>query len=300
MTVRVCFFPGAGVLPVLAAANNGMFSEAGLEVELIETRSSTDLMQGLIAGDYDIVHAAPDNFIAWADRTQSEVVAWIGGTSGPLTLVSAPDIADVAQLRGRSIAVDSPTSGFSSVLQTILHAAGLGPDDYHLDPIGATHLRYQALTRGDTVATLVSLPLSLQAEAEGFHLLADHTAVIPRFQGGAGGSLRGWLDGNTATADSYLASLQRSLTWLYAPNDPEDVIELVAELYEMERAQAAALCAAILDPVHGWPPSALIDTVGMEIVCELRASTIGPPALDPASYIDLDPYRRVMGNLASG
>ena len=295
MKITACYFPGAGSLPILAAAERGMFDDAGLDVELVPTRSSTDLMQGLIDGDFQVVHAAPDNFVAWADRTGADIVAWVGGTSGPLALVAAPEITEIEQLRGRSIAVDSPTSGFSAVLQTILRAAGFGPDDYELDDVGATHLRYRALLDGKAVATLLSLPLTLQAPGEGLNVLTDHTAVIPRFQGGAGGSLRAWLMQHPATADAYLRGIRGALTWLYAPDEPEDVIDYTAATFETDHAQARELCTVILDPVHGWPPSGFIDPVGMEIMCELRSRTIERPAKEPAAYMANKPTKREQG-----
>ena len=82
--VRLCMFSGASSLPIFAAAHVGLFARSGLEVDIELTRSSHQLMEGLSDGRYDIVHAAPGNFVEWRDRTGDPVLSWLGGTVGPL------------------------------------------------------------------------------------------------------------------------------------------------------------------------------------------------------------------------
>ena len=125
--LRICLFSGASSLPIRVADHMGMFERAGLAADHHLTRGSRELMEGLLAGRYDVVHAAPDNFIDWRDRTGADIVAWIGGASGPLQLIGSPEVAGVGDLAGRGIAVDSPESGFVSILMMILRAGGLVP-----------------------------------------------------------------------------------------------------------------------------------------------------------------------------
>ncbi|MGH2380439.1 MAG: ABC transporter substrate-binding protein, partial [Candidatus Limnocylindria bacterium] len=153
--LRVSTFAGAASLPLYAAKERGYFAAAGVDVELVKARDSTELMAGLVEGEFEVVHAAPDNFVAWRDRTHADIVAWIGGASGPLVLAGASEIRRVADLRGRDIAIDAPQSGFVSVLRRILRDAGLDPTDVGLVPVGATDLRLEALRSGRVVATLL-------------------------------------------------------------------------------------------------------------------------------------------------
>ena len=293
MTLRVCTFSGASSLPMVVAQEQGLFAAAGLDVELVETRSSAELMGGLVDGTFAIVHAAPDNFIAWRDRTRAPIVAWIGGASGPLALVARPGIGSVAELRGRSIAVDAPSSGFVSVLRKILRESGVPPEEVTLDPLGATHLRAAALREGRTDATMLTLPWSAAAIRDGLPVLADGRAVVPRLQGGTGGSLEGWLLSEPETADTYLRALVAALTWLQLPGNLEAARELVGRRYGVDAELAEEVRAAFTDPRTGWPPSALIDLAGIAAVCELRAENGQPPLHAPATYVSLEPYRRV-------
>lgn len=107
-------FGGAGNLPLLVAEERGYFARNGLAIELVPTANSADQLRGLIDGRWQIVHTSPDNLLAGSERVNVELVAWLGARNGPLTLVSQPPIRSVAELRGRSLAVDALDTGYAS------------------------------------------------------------------------------------------------------------------------------------------------------------------------------------------
>ena len=293
--LRVCLFSGASSLPVRIADHLGLLAEAGLAAEFHLTRGSGELVEGLLAGRYDVVHAAPDNFIEWSDRTGADIVSWIGGTSGPLQLIGSPELAEVGDLAGRGIAVDSPDSGFVSILMKIVRAGGLAAEDVSLVPLGSTHLRYEALVAGRTSATMLALPWSAMALEAGFSLLGDRDHVLPGMQGSCGASLRTWLAAHPNTADSYLKALCAAITWLNHPENLQDANRFICETYGTSPALAEAVRRSIMDPRTGWSPSAFIDPAGMEMVCRLRTENGRPPDRPATSYYTLEPYRRVFG-----
>ncbi|MXY76424.1 MAG: ABC transporter substrate-binding protein [Acidimicrobiia bacterium] len=293
--LRVCLFSGASSLPIRIADHLGLLSEAGLAAELHLTRGSRELVEGLAAGRYDVVHAAPDNFIEWSDRTGADIVSWIGGTSGPLHLIGSPELAGLADLAGRGIAVDSPDSGFVSILMKIVRAGGLAAEDVSLVPLGSTQLRYEALMAGRTAATMLALPWSAMALEAGFSLLGDRDQVLPGMQGSSGASLRTWLAAHPDTADSYLKALCAAITWLNHPANLEDANRYICETYGTSPALADAVHRSIMDPRTGWSPSAFIDPAGMDMVCRLRSENGRPPDRPATSYYTLEPYRRVFG-----
>jgi ABC-type nitrate/sulfonate/bicarbonate transport system substrate-binding protein len=294
--LRVSTFAGAASLPLYAAKERGYFAAAGIDVELVKARDSAELMAGLVEGDFEIVHAAPDNFVAWRDRTHADIVAWIGGASGPLVLAGASEIRRVADLRGREIAIDAPQSGFVSVLRRMLRDGGVDPADVRLVPVGATDLRLEALQSGRVVATLLTLPWLLTALDDGFVIVAEQSQVVPRLQGSCGASLRGWLATHVGPADAYLRAVVAALTWLYLPASRDAVRRLIRDRFGIDDRHAEAVCNAILDPVTGWPPSARIDPVGMDLVCALRLESDRPAEEPPETYYTLEPYIRVLGS----
>jgi ABC-type nitrate/sulfonate/bicarbonate transport system substrate-binding protein len=299
-SVRVCTFTGAAAVPIHVARERGYFAAAGLDVDIAETRGSNELMRGLLDGTFQVVHGAPDNVVAWSDREEVDIVAWIGLASGPVALVAGPEVAGIADLRGRRVAVDAPQSGFVSVLRRMLSDGGVAPDDVELAPIGATQLRYEQLRDHAVDATILTLPWLLNALDEGFRILAEQHDIVPRLQGSCGASTRTWLEGNGAAADAYLRGVVAALTWLYLPSSGGAVRELVRDRFGLSDRHAAAVCDAFLDPRTGWPPSARLDPAGMELVCALRASGDTPARQRPERYYTLDPYARVMGSSLLG
>ncbi len=293
--VRVSTFGGASSLPLFVAQERGFFEVNGLAVEITVTTGSHELMQGLVDGAFAVVHAAPDNFVAWRDRTAAEVVAWIGGTSGPVRLVAEPSVGQIRDLAGRSIAVDAQASGFVSVLRKLLRADGLADDDVELVPLGSTRLRFDALMAGQTPATMLTLPWSALATDKRFRSIGDQGDVLPRLQGSCAGSLAGWLAANPVVADAYLRSICASLTWCYTPGNEQAVTTVVAKRYGLEARLADQIRREIIDPIKGWPPSGMIDSAGLEAVCDLRRENGTPPELPVAAYISFEPYRRVFG-----
>jgi ABC-type nitrate/sulfonate/bicarbonate transport system substrate-binding protein len=294
--LAVATFSGASSLPLFIALELRLFERFGIDVDLTTVRNSDQLMEGLLDGTFPIVHSAPDNFIAWRDRTGRDIVAWTGGASGPLSLVAAPDVPSLNALRGRAIAVDSPESGFVSTLRLLLRSGGIAEDEIRLDPLGATQLRFKALVAGDTGASMLSLPWSLLAMEQGCHILGQQSDVLPRLQGSCGASLEGWLAENGDLADRYLRALVAALTAAYTGELPAaDIRRLLRDRYGIEDRHAEIVRAAFIDPVHGWPPSALIDADGMEAVCRLRADAGRPPRSSAKTYYTLEPYRRLFG-----
>lgn len=295
-SVNVCTFSGIGSLPVFAADRLRFFPAFGIEVNVEVTKNSRSLMNGLLGGTYDVVHAAPDNMIAWSDRTGEDLRAWIGGSAGPLALAARLGLSNVPDLRGQIIAVDAVTSGFVGVLREIMRWHGIGDDEYELREIGATPLRFEAVVAGDADATLLSIPLSLRAEARGLTIVATHETVLTRYQSFAGFSRGDWLDAEPDTADAYLRALVATLTWLYDPTNHDAVMALAEECFDLSSEEAVRATSIILDPATGWPPSGLIDVEAVATVCRLRAETSGPPLYDAPHYVDLRPYTRVVGS----
>ena len=293
--VRMCTFSGASSLPLLIARQRGFFRAFGLDVDLTSTRSSDELMRGLVDGQFDIVHAAPDNYIAWRDREGTDVVAWVGGASGPIRLIADPSIERPRDLARRPIAVDAVASGFVSVMRKILRADGLADADVELVELGSTQLRFEALKEGRASATMLTVPYSVLAMELGFRSLGDQRDVMPRLQGSCAGSMSSWLSAHPDLADAYLRSICASLTWLYTPGHEEEANTFIADHYGIETRHADEVRREIVDPVRGWSPSAMIDPVGIETVCELRRENGTPALLPPEAYYSFEPYRRVLG-----
>ena len=84
-----------------------------------------------------------------------------------------------------------------------------------------------------------------------------------------------------------------AITWLNDPKNRNEATRHIVDLYDVTDPVADTIRRSIMDPCSGWPPSAFIDPVGIEIVCDLRTENGQPPAAAPSTYYTLEPYQRV-------
>src|SRR5260370_10964628 len=101
-----------------------------------------------------------------------------------LSLVAAPEIRSIADLKGKTVSVDAMTTGFAFVLRAMLANAGLAEADVVFSKVGGGAQRLQALLRGEQTATLLNAPLDGAAVSKGFVRLATARSAIGPLQGG--------------------------------------------------------------------------------------------------------------------
>jgi len=161
-TLRVNVFPGGFNWPIFVAQENGYFAREDLAVELQATTGSVAQMTDFAAGRCDIVMTAFDNIVAYVEGegeapigAQPEFFAFLGSDDSFLSLVGAPGISKVADLRGRSVSVDAATTGQGE--QTQLALAGLVAQVFQHrlrvaagQPFGLGHGRPSAVIRVDS------------------------------------------------------------------------------------------------------------------------------------------------------
>ena len=115
----------------IAAFEGGFYKKHGLDVELIEFKSGTDLIKAIIAGQVDTGVLGFTNAVAWASKGADLKV--IGGAQHGYHAILAREetgITDVAGLKGRTLASQAEGSTADTVLKgVVLKNAGLKPDD---------------------------------------------------------------------------------------------------------------------------------------------------------------------------
>lgn len=122
----------------IAAYEGGFYKKHGLDVELVEFKSGTDLIKALIGGQLDTGVLGFTNAVAWASKGADLKVVG-GAQQGYHALVVRDDsgINKVADLKGHTLASQKEGSTADVVLKgVVLKNAGLKPDD--LDILGVS------------------------------------------------------------------------------------------------------------------------------------------------------------------
>ncbi|MCH8267381.1 MAG: ABC transporter substrate-binding protein, partial [Acidobacteria bacterium] len=129
-TLRVAVISeSANNWPLLVAEEKGYFSQEGLQVEMIVTGDSGRQLDGLAQGDYDIAHQAADHFIRAVEQGKDLFVFMT--ISRPIfDFVVDPAIRSIGDLKGKTIALDRPTTGYWLLFRKVFAENGLPPQDY--------------------------------------------------------------------------------------------------------------------------------------------------------------------------
>jgi ABC-type nitrate/sulfonate/bicarbonate transport system substrate-binding protein len=303
--VKVIVFPGANNWPIWAAEARGEFAKHGIRVALTPTPNSVFLMTGLIQGKFDVAIAAIDNLVAYQEgqgevKVEGEIdlVAVMGANNGFNSLMASPQVKDLADFRGRKVAVDAATTGYAFVLYDILRRNGLNAGDYVVERAGGSSRRWDALREGKQDGTLLSLPWDIIAANNGFKRLATSND-IGRFQGSAGIVQRKWAAANEARLVAFIGGYVAGLDWISDPANRDEAIALLRKnLKSLTPALADASYKVLLDPSTGLQRKAELDVAGLRTVLALR-SEYGQPRktlTDPMKYYDPSYYRKALGN----
>ena len=250
--LRVNTFPNAKALPFHAGIAQGIFAKRGIALELSFTENSASQRQGLAAGRFDMVHAAVDNAVAMAEA-RKDVVILTGGDSGMNEFFVQAYIGSLAELRGRTLAVDAPNTAYAIQAKKILLKEGLKEGaDYKVVPVGRGELRLKAMAENkDYAAAILNLPFTIQAEQLGMKSLGNTVDMLGPYQAGGAFALRSWVGANGGLLERYLAGYLESLRWVRGPENRAACVELL-----MDRLKIPAMSPSAATRCSSTPASA--------------------------------------------
>jgi NitT/TauT family transport system substrate-binding protein len=118
----------------ILAKEAGLYKKHGLDVELVEFKSGTDLIKAIVGGQLDSGVLGFTNAIAWASKGADLKV--IGGAQqGYHAMIVRDDagIKDIAGLKGKTLASQAEGSTADTVLKgVVFKQAGIKPDDVNV------------------------------------------------------------------------------------------------------------------------------------------------------------------------
>ena len=294
--VTVNVFPGGFNWAIYVAQERGLFENNGIRVKVQATPGSVAQMTGLSEGKFDIAMTAVDNIIAYVEGQgeapigpQPEFFAFMGSDTGFLSLVTAPDVKAIADLKGRTLSVDALTTGYAFVLLDILLRNGLHDGDYSVDKVGGMVQRWTALRERKQDGTMLSTPYNILARAEGFTQLAQATKVIGHYQGNVAAARRSWAAANKDKVIAYIRGYVAAIDWLYDRSNRDEAVRLLRKnLPQMSQDLAERSYDELLAPEDGFFRQGRMDMEGLKTVLDLRGRCSKPAKLlgDPMKYYD--------------
>lgn len=283
-------------LTVWIAKDKGLFAREGLDIDIFNTPSSGVQMQGLADGRFQFAETALDNIVAYQEGQGTaplsrapDFFVFMGVSQIELPLITLPEIKTYADLKGKTLSVDSLSTGFAFVLRKMLEKNGLGLDDYKFEAVGGTPARWAALKERKHAGTLSALAFLPEARALGFTHLGNSLDVLGRYQGLVTGASRAWAAQNEKAMIGFIRARLAAIDWLYdVANRDEAVKILLKYLPNIPAAAAPTIVGNLTTAKLGYFRRGEIDPEGTKVVLDLR-SQYGMPRktlTDPSKYID--------------
>ena len=300
--VAMISFGGATNLPVWIALDRGMFEKNGLKVRMDQTAGSKEQMADLMSGKYQFATTAFDNIVAHTEGQGSaqydnfDLVAIGGVHSGLNSVVSGPNIKTFADIKGGILAVDSPSSGYATVLYQILKNKGILKDrDFTLVSVGGTGARVKALQEGKAGMAIISSPEDMQLKREGFNILADAAVEIGAYQGSVYATRKSYIKTNEKEVRAFARAMIAAHDFVFT--DKAGAMDVLQKRIKTLTKEGAEDMHTRLTGPGGLNPKAAVNEKGVDVVLELR-SIYGQdkaPKTSAAKYMDLTHQKAATG-----
>ncbi|MDT3721682.1 ABC transporter substrate-binding protein [Pseudomonas oryzihabitans] len=185
--VRIGYLPITDATPLLVAHARGLFAAEGVQAEKpVMLRSWAQVIEAFLAGQVNVIHLLSPMTV-WArygSQVPAKVVAWNHVDGSGLTV--APDIQEVRQLGGRTVAIPFWYSIHNVVVQALLRQHGLKVVSRPAEAsLGSDEVNLLVLAPADMPPALASRRIAGYIVAEPFNALAESQQVgrIQRFTG---------------------------------------------------------------------------------------------------------------------
>lgn len=259
---------GFNWLPVFVAIEHGLFSEAGLEVELQRLGSVDKATQAVLDGEAELAITPPEGAVSnYVEGGDLRIVA-SNSNRLPMSLVARPEITSLAGLRGRKIGTSSLTEGTAIYTQIMLGEQGLRyPGDYEFALAGIHTARWEAMQKGEIDAAPQPAPWNFLAADQGYSLLGEVSDSIPEIIFAALIGKKSWLESNGELLDGLLQALNQAHDFVNDPANEAEATAIFQQITTKDSPELARRGYVYMRTLGMWPP-------GMAVTDNALATTI--------------------------
>jgi len=286
-------------LPVAVAEREGFFAREGLKVEILQPipGGADHQITALHNDSVDLTHVATP-FLIRAALGGSDAVAIASEFNNPIySLIAKPEIATVAALRGKLIALADEYGTITLSTRKLLALHGVQRGEFGARIIEGTSGRWACLRRGDCDAVVLGQPQDLIAMEQGFRLLGASTEVVPDLLYTVTAARRSWAEANKEAVTRYVRALAASFDFIREHANRERVGRIVMQSTNSSEAIAARTLALFFEPERGvLPKRGEIDLKALDQVIAMlgEAGALKAPLPAPERFVDLQ-YLRAAG-----
>lgn len=269
--------------PMLAGRALNFFEQEGVVVTWDRVRSSTQQFLDLASGKYDLVETAFDNVIFYAlsaanaTHRRLPVKAFASLDGGmDLGVSTRGGVSGFEDLRGGSVSVDAPHTGYAFVLYELLEQNGLVRGrDYNVVEHGAIAKRYEQLLQGRADATLLNYGYETLAALQGCGRLARSRDHLFPYLGSVLAALDNVIDERAAALQAFLTAYRRALDYVTKPSHWPAVTAQISHGRNIDESDAKVVLRSELSDVGLSRDVDHIDPEAASTVIRLRMKNGG-------------------------
>ncbi len=266
-TIRIGYLPVIIQAPLFVGIERGYFADEGIDFELDVIASGNDAVVQLAAGNFDVAMGGANAglFNAAARGLAFTIVAPMHGEAPPNAtplIISAnrtDAITDVADLRGKTVAVHAFGTAIEYWMAEALAQGGLTMDDVNLVAVPFPNMA-PALDSGEIDAAVLTEPLvAIAQQQELIAVLSDD--FIEDFVVSFVYMNNDWLTNNPEVAERFMRGYMRAMRDLQGDylQDPE--IAAAIEKYTEVPAAVVQQSTPAIFPADGIIPVADLETL---------------------------------------
>ena len=261
---------GFPIWALMVAQHRGLFTDAGLSVQITHTGSSQVQLQGLREGRFDIGLQLADHPVR-ATLTGCPMAILAAQTHAPdVALVSQPQLRQIGELRGQRVAVDGARSGYALLLRQLLRQHGLAEGEVTLVEVGDSQQRVQALQAGELAASFINPPLDKGLVAQGFTRLTSTRSAFPDYPGPVVAARRDWVATHATQVRAFQQAWQAAWQWLLNEAHTAEALALAREHLQADPEAAQRALGALR--AQGLPQ---ISDAALQMVIDVVAQAEG-------------------------
>lgn len=268
------------------ARERGYLERAGIDVHESLVTSSPSQFQSLESGDFDVVFTSPDNVLAYqflaknplGRRVPLQILSAVDGGLG-LSLNIGPRLSDVGEVRGHTVGVDVPQSGFAFVAYELLARSGLEPGTYELKALGSTPTRATALVEDRCAATVLNAGNELRARGFGCRTVSEVGELGPYLGTVIAATPSDDVSTNALRGRFCEVMLQTS-TEILAGTRMTDVVNAAMQLLDLDETQALEHYRCLSASASGLVANGIVDVDAIATLIDLRRTHMPAPELD--------------------
>jgi len=286
-------------LPISVAEREGLFKREGLDFRVVIPQpGGADLMIAALHDDtVDVTHVATP-FLVRAALGGSDAVAIIAEFNNPIySLVARPDIARIADLKGKTVGLADPGGSITISMRKLLARHGVGASDISVKTIDGTSARLNCLRRKECAAVPLGQPQDLVAQSEGYRLLGQSTDAVPEYLYTVTAARRSWAAANREAVVRYVRALGAAFRVIRDPAKRGAVVSAIVETTGVTPAIAERTLVLYFEPERKvLPRRGEIDLKGIAQVIALmgEAGQLKAPLPAPDRFADLQ-YLKAAG-----